>query len=73
MTIGQYLRPTSHHLPVANWWTPEDFERFGEIGRALGIAHVESSPFTRSSYHARSAAAVGLSAAAARGVHDALP
>ena len=28
VTIGQYLRPTSHHLPVARWWTPEDFERF---------------------------------------------
>lgn len=56
VTIGQYLRPTSHHLPVANWWTPDDFEHFGAIGRSLGIAHVESSPFTRSSYHARSAA-----------------
>ncbi len=56
VTIGQYLRPTSHHLPVANWWTPEDFERFAEVGRSLGLAHVESSPFTRSSYHARSSA-----------------
>jgi lipoic acid synthetase len=56
VTIGQYLRPTSHHLPVARWWTPEDFEGFAEIGRSLGLAHVESSPFTRSSYHARGAA-----------------
>jgi lipoic acid synthetase len=53
VTIGQYLRPTTHHLPVARWWAPEDFERFAEVGRSLGIAHVESSPFTRSSHHAR--------------------
>ena len=59
VTIGQYLRPTSHHLPVANWWTPEDYERFGALGRSLGIAHVESSPFTRSSYHAKAAALGG--------------
>ena len=56
VTIGQYLRPTSHHLPVAHWWTPEDFERFAEVGRSLGLVHVESSPFTRSSYHARTSA-----------------
>jgi lipoic acid synthetase len=56
VTIGQYLRPTTHHLPVARWWSPEDFEHFAERGRSLGIAHVESSPFTRSSYHARSSA-----------------
>ncbi len=60
VTIGQYLRPTSHHLPVANWWTPEDFEHFADVGRALGLAHVESSPFTRSSYHARSSADAAL-------------
>jgi lipoic acid synthetase len=56
VTIGQYLRPTTHHLPVARWWSPEDFEHFAAVGRSLGIAHVESSPFTRSSYHARSSA-----------------
>lgn len=62
VTIGQYLRPTSHHLPVSRWWTPEDFEHFAEIGRSLGFAHVESSPFTRSSYHARSAAETAAAA-----------
>jgi lipoic acid synthetase len=56
VTIGQYLRPTTHHLPVARWVTPEQFDRYAEIGRALGISHVESSPLTRSSYHARQAA-----------------
>jgi lipoic acid synthetase len=57
VTIGQYLRPTSHHLPVAKWWTPEDFDRFKAAGESMGLAHVESSPFTRSSYHAASSAA----------------
>jgi len=61
VTIGQYLRPTSHHLPVARWWTPEDFDGFKAIGESMGIAHVESSPFTRSSYHA-----AGSATAAAR-------
>ncbi|MBS1837592.1 MAG: lipoyl synthase, partial [Actinobacteria bacterium] len=68
VTIGQYLRPTSHHLPVARWWTPGDFERFAEVGHALGFAHVESSPFTRSSYHARTSldAAASVAVAVAR-------
>jgi lipoic acid synthetase len=66
VTIGQYLRPTSHHLPVAQWWTPEDFDRFKDVGESLGIAHVESSPFTRSSYHA---AASSAAAGTARGAH----
>jgi lipoic acid synthetase len=57
VTIGQYLRPTTHHLPVARWVEPATFERYAEAGRALGIGHVESSPLTRSSYHARQAAA----------------
>lgn len=56
VTIGQYLRPTSRHLPVVRWWAPEEFTRLKEIGEALGIAHVEASPLTRSSYHARQAA-----------------
>jgi lipoyl synthase len=56
VTIGQYLRPTSHHLPVDRWVGPDQFERFRQIGEAMGIAHVEASPLTRSSYHAREAA-----------------
>ncbi|HEX2564189.1 MAG TPA: lipoyl synthase [Acidimicrobiales bacterium] len=68
VTIGQYLRPTTHHLPVARWVEPETFERYREAGEAMGIAHVESSPLTRSSYHARQAAgaAVGPVGATAR-------
>ena len=53
VTIGQYLRPTSHHLPVAQWWEPERFDEWKCFGESAGIGHVESSPLTRSSYHAR--------------------
>jgi lipoyl synthase len=56
VTIGQYLRPSRQHLPVARWWTPEEFEELRVAGMALGFAHVQSSPLTRSSYHAREAA-----------------
>jgi lipoic acid synthetase len=56
VTIGQYLRPTAAHLPVVRWWRPEEFDQLKELGEALGIAHVEASPLTRSSYHARQAA-----------------
>ena len=55
-TIGQYLRPSSAHLPVMRWWPPEEFEALAEIGREMGIGHIESSPLTRSSYHAAGAA-----------------
>lgn len=56
VTIGQYLRPTSHHLPVTRWIEPEQFARWKQVGERLGIGHVEASPLTRSSYHARQAA-----------------
>jgi lipoic acid synthetase len=52
LTIGQYLQPTRNHLPIARWVTPERFEEFGQMGRALGFGHVESGPLVRSSYHA---------------------
>ncbi len=57
VTIGQYLRPTTHHLPVARWVPPQTFGELRGHGEALGIGHVEASPLTRSSYHARQAAA----------------
>jgi lipoic acid synthetase len=56
VTIGQYLRPTTHHLPVARWVEPSEFVEWKRVGESLGIAHVEASPLTRSSYHARQAA-----------------
>ena len=67
VTVGQYLRPTSHHLPVARWWTPAEFAELAAAGEAMGIPHVEASPLTRSSYHAR-AAAEGVLAPVAGGV-----
>jgi lipoic acid synthetase len=57
VTIGQYLRPSVDHLPVARWWTPGEFESLAVAGMAMGFSHVQSSPLTRSSYHAREAAA----------------
>lgn len=54
-TIGQYLRPTEQHLPVARWWEPGEFDDLAQRGRRLGLQHVQSSPLTRSSYHAREA------------------
>ena len=56
VTIGQYLRPTTHHTPVARWILPDEFTRWKQVGEALGIGHVESSPLTRSSYHAKQSA-----------------
>jgi lipoic acid synthetase len=57
VTVGQYLRPSRDHLPVSRYWTPEEFERLRDAGTRLGVAHVEASPLTRSSYHAREAVA----------------
>ena len=57
VTVGQYLRPSRDHLPVSRYWAPEEFERLRRVGAELGVAHVEASPLTRSSYHAREAAA----------------
>ena len=58
VTIGQYLRPTSNPLPVARWAEPAEFDRWKAVGESLGIGHVEASPLTRSSYHAKEAAEV---------------
>ena len=66
VTIGQYLRPSARHLPVDRWWPPEAFERWKEIGESMGISHVEASPLTRSSYHARQAADAAAEVGTAR-------
>jgi lipoyl synthase len=55
VTIGQYLRPTAAHLPVARWWAPAEFDDLAARGVAHGLSHVQASPLTRSSYHAREA------------------
>jgi lipoic acid synthetase len=52
MTIGQYLQPTLHHLPVHRYIHPEEFEEYRIIGLNKGFAIVESNPLVRSSYHA---------------------
>ena len=52
ITIGQYLRPTPRHLPVARYVTPAEFDELKLIGEAMGFEMVASGPFVRSSYHA---------------------
>jgi len=52
LTLGQYLRPTSKHLDVAEYIPPETFARYQEIGERLGFAYVASGPLVRSSYKA---------------------
>ena len=52
LTLGQYLRPSLAHIPVARYWTPEEFAELGEVARELGFDKVSSGPLVRSSYHA---------------------
>lgn len=54
LTLGQYLRPSPMHIPVARWVTPEEFGEWKRVGEEeLGFKHVESGPLVRSSYHAK--------------------
>jgi lipoyl synthase len=53
LTIGQYLRPSRDHLPMARYYTPEEFAYMREEALSMGFRHVESGPLVRSSYHAR--------------------
>ena len=55
LTLGHYLRPTLNHLPIERWVTPEDFERYREIGLSKGFLEVVSGPMVRSSYRAERA------------------
>jgi len=52
LTLGQYLRPSDQHLPIARWYTPDEFAELKRFGLSLGYRHVESGPLVRSSYHA---------------------
>lgn len=52
VTIGQYLQPTKRHISVKRYYTPEEFNRFKEIGKEIGIRYIFSGPLVRSSYHA---------------------
>ena len=60
LTIGQYLAPSSEHLPVARWVTPDEFEAWAREARELGFAEVFSGPLVRSSYRAEQLAAAAL-------------
>lgn len=54
LTLGQYLRPSADHIPVARWVTPEEFNLWKRVGeQEYGFGHVESGPLVRSSYHAK--------------------
>lgn len=59
LTVGQYLSPSSRHLPIQRYYTPEEFEELKEAGIEMGFRHVESGPFVRSSYHAGEQARLG--------------
>jgi lipoyl synthase len=54
LTLGQYLRPSLDHLPIARYYSPEEFDEFKREGEKMGFRHVEAGPLVRSSYHARS-------------------
>ena len=61
LTIGQYLRPSRNHLPMARLYTPREFAELKTAALSMGFRHVESGPLVRSSYHAHEqAAATGL-------------
>jgi len=52
LTLGQYLQPSVHHLPVDRFVHPDEFDALGELGESMGFSHVASGPMVRSSYHA---------------------
>ena len=52
LTLGQYLQPSAHHLPVQRYVTPEEFDALRMAGEKMGFTHVASGPMVRSSYHA---------------------
>jgi len=61
LTIGQYLRPSRDHLPIARFYTPEEFRTLKQEALAMGFRHVESGPLVRSSYHAHEQASAANS------------
>jgi lipoic acid synthetase len=63
LTLGQYLQPSAHHLPVARYVHPDEFRHLAEVGYKMGFAHVASGPMVRSSYHADQQAMNVLSSA----------
>jgi len=60
LTLGQYLRPSSRHLPVERYVPPEEFSEYREVGLTMGFSHIEAGPLVRSSYHAAQQAEQGI-------------
>jgi lipoic acid synthetase len=60
LTVGQYLRPSKDHLPIARFYTPDEFRLLKEEALRMGFRHVESGPLVRSSYHAHEQADVAV-------------
>jgi len=52
LTLGQYLQPTANHLPVERYISPEEFDKYRDLGLKLGFLEVVAGPFVRSSYRA---------------------
>ncbi len=63
VTVGQYLRPSAAHLPVARYYAPAEYPAIAETGRELGLAHVEAGPLVRSSFEADRVAEAAFAAA----------
>jgi lipoyl synthase len=68
LTIGQYLRPSKDHLPIARYYTPDEFAFMKREALAMGFRHVESGPLVRSSYHAHEQSQAQADSSAASGV-----
>jgi lipoic acid synthetase len=60
LTLGQYLRPSSRHLPVQRYIAPDEFLEYREVGLTMGFCHIEAGPLVRSSYHAAQQAEQGI-------------
>ena len=52
LTLGQYMQPTTKHLPIERYVHPDEFAEFKQLGEKMGFKHVEAGPLVRSSYHA---------------------
>ncbi len=63
LTVGQYLRPSRDHLPIARFYTPDEFQFLKQAALQQGFRHVESGPLVRSSYHAHEHADLAAAAA----------
>ena len=69
LTVGQYLRPSKDHLPIARYYTPEEFAFLKREALTMGFKHVEAGPLVRSSYHAHEQAeSTGLASLGAAGL-----